>query len=90
MQGYDADHADIELLRLRNYTIGRKLTEAEVTGPDSLQRIGDLLTAMKPFVSRTHLTYPRVFCNARLALPEAAPLGELNSGQFQIQPGGGP
>ena len=50
-QGYDADHVDIDLLRLRNYTIGRKLTEQEVIGADILDRISDLLSMMKPFVS---------------------------------------
>ena len=50
-QGYDADHADIDLLRLRNYTVGRKLTDEEVVAPDSLDRIAHLLTCMKPFVS---------------------------------------
>ncbi len=51
MQGYDADHPNIELLRLRNYTTGRKLTEEEVVGPNSLDRITSLFSAMKPFVS---------------------------------------
>lgn len=50
-QGYDADHPDIDLLRLRNYTIGRKLTEAEVVGDGGLDRIAELLGCMKPFVS---------------------------------------
>jgi len=50
-QGYDADRPDIDLLRLRNYTIGRKLDEAEVVGPHGLDRIAELLSCMKPFVS---------------------------------------
>lgn len=49
-QGYDADHRDIDLLRLKNYTVGCKLTDEEVTGKGGLERISTLLTCMKPFV----------------------------------------
>lgn len=52
-QGYDAGHADIDLLRLRNYTIGRKLTDKELLGTGGMDRIADLLSCMKPFVSRS-------------------------------------
>lgn len=58
-QGFDANHPDIELLRLRNYTIGRKLTESEVTAPGGLETIAGLLTALKPFVSRVF--FPLLF-----------------------------
>lgn len=54
LQGYEADHADIDLLRLRNYTVGRKLTEDEVLGPRSLNRIAELFRSMKQFVSPPH------------------------------------
>jgi hypothetical protein len=53
MQGYDAEHKDIDLLRLRNYTIGRKVSENEVVGAGGLSRICELLACMKPFVSPT-------------------------------------
>ena len=29
-QGYDANHPDIDLMRLRNYTIGASLSEGEL------------------------------------------------------------
>lgn len=51
MQGYDSEHPDIDLLRLRNYTIGRDLTDEEVLGENGRSRIADLLAAMQPFVS---------------------------------------
>ena len=51
MQGYEADNPNIELLRLRNYTIGRKLKDDEVLGPGGLQRITDLIGILTPFVS---------------------------------------
>lgn len=50
-QGYDADHPDIDLLRLRNYTIGRKLSQDEVVGEGGLDRVAELLTCLQPFVS---------------------------------------
>lgn len=50
-KGYDADHADLDLLRLRNYTIGRKLTDDEVLGEGGTARVAELLAALRPFVS---------------------------------------
>jgi len=59
LKGFAADHAEISLLRLRNYTIGRKLTNEEVLGPEGLARVADLFSTMHPFVSEPrnlHLT----------------------------------
>jgi len=50
-QGYDADHVDIDLLRLRNYTIGKTLTDDELVETGGMDRVAELLTCMKPFVS---------------------------------------
>ena len=50
-QGYEADNPNIELLRLRNYTIGRKLKDDEVLGPGGLARISELIGLLTPFVS---------------------------------------
>jgi hypothetical protein len=52
-QGYDANHPDIDLLRLRNYTIGASLTEEELLGPGDggFERVSELLGSLKPFVS---------------------------------------
>lgn len=50
-QGYDADNPNIELLRLRNFTIGKRLTEQEVLGPKAISRIAELIESMVPFVS---------------------------------------
>ncbi|KAM0722506.1 hypothetical protein Q7P37_001947 [Cladosporium fusiforme] len=49
--GYDADHSDIDLLRLRNYTIGRSLSEDEVVGAGGLDRVSELLGFLKPFIT---------------------------------------
>ncbi|KAK0346192.1 hypothetical protein LTS16_014386 [Friedmanniomyces endolithicus] len=50
-KGYSADHKDIELLRLRNYTIGSKLTGQDVTGAGGMDRVVGLMTCMKPFIT---------------------------------------
>jgi Conserved hypothetical protein (DUF2461) len=54
MQGYDGDNPNIELLKLRNFTIGKKISDEEVTGPHGLQIIVDLIGTMTPFVSSPH------------------------------------
>ncbi|CAK4031512.1 Hypothetical predicted protein [Lecanosticta acicola] len=60
-KGYDAEHPDIDLLRLRNFTVGRKLADEEVVGEAGAKRIAELLAALKPFVSlpprRCRITY---------------------------------
>lgn len=58
-QGFDAEHRDIDLLRLRNYTIGKKLSDDEVIDAQFLTRLGVLLTALQPFVSLLHLRIAR-------------------------------
>jgi len=50
-QGYTADHKDIDLLRLRSFTIGRSLSEEEVTKPTFMDRVTQLMEIMSPFVS---------------------------------------
>jgi hypothetical protein len=52
------DHKDIELLKLRNFAIGRKLQDHEVVGSGGLDRIDELLQAMVPFVSPQLLFSP--------------------------------
>ena len=36
---------------MRNFTIGRSLTEDELLGPGGLERVSELLGSLKPFVS---------------------------------------
>ncbi|KAF2190490.1 hypothetical protein K469DRAFT_559809 [Zopfia rhizophila CBS 207.26] len=50
-KGYDNDHKDIELLRLRNFTIGTKLSDEEVVGAKGLDRIAELIGCMVPFIT---------------------------------------
>ncbi|KAL8865179.1 MAG: hypothetical protein Q9198_009441 [Flavoplaca austrocitrina] len=50
-KGYDAENPNISLLRLRNYTIGRKLSDEEVVGPKAPERIAVLMATLKPFIT---------------------------------------
>ena len=38
-------------MRLRNFTIGKKLKDDEVLGPSGLKTIADLIGVLSPFVS---------------------------------------
>ncbi|KAJ4297779.1 hypothetical protein N0V90_005674 [Kalmusia sp. IMI 367209] len=50
-KGYDNDHKDIELLRLRNFTLGTKLSDGEVVGAKGLDRIAEVIGCMVPFIT---------------------------------------
>ena len=48
---YDANHQDIELLRLKNFTIGRKIADDEVVSPETINRFSKLFSTLVPFIS---------------------------------------
>jgi len=48
---YPGDHRDIQLMRLRNFTIGRKLKDEEVVGDGGIDRIAEVIAALVPFVT---------------------------------------
>ena len=50
-KGYEKDNPNIDLLKLRNFTIGKKLKDEEVLGPGGLGRIAELIGILTPFVS---------------------------------------
>ena len=52
-QGFDADHRDIELLKLRNFTVGKKIPDSVFTADDSQDQIADIIRAMVGYVSGT-------------------------------------
>ncbi|KAK3503952.1 hypothetical protein B0T13DRAFT_508700 [Neurospora crassa] len=52
-KGFDAEHRDIELLKLRNFTVGKKLPDSVFTSKDGQEQVLDVIRAMVPFV--THL-----------------------------------
>ncbi|KAI9843010.1 MAG: hypothetical protein M1837_006641 [Sclerophora amabilis] len=50
-KGFEKDHPNLDLLRLRNYTIGRKLEDSQVVGPLGLEQIAELMGTLTPFVT---------------------------------------
>ena len=48
---YSADHQDIELLKLRNFTMGCNLADEEITKTTTLSRIAELIARLVPFVT---------------------------------------
>ncbi|KAL6245237.1 hypothetical protein RBB50_008012 [Rhinocladiella similis] len=50
-KGFEADHPDIELLRLRNFTLGKSIPDEKITGEQGLQTILDLIGVLEPFVT---------------------------------------
>ncbi|OJJ38187.1 hypothetical protein ASPWEDRAFT_35776 [Aspergillus wentii DTO 134E9] len=50
-KGYNVDNENIQLLRLRNFTIGRPLADAELMSPNAQEKIATLIGIMEPFVT---------------------------------------
>ena len=50
-KGYDADNPNIELLRLRSFTMGKRLADNEILSTKGAEIILELLQAMTPFVT---------------------------------------
>ncbi|KAI0459144.1 hypothetical protein F5B21DRAFT_457355 [Xylaria acuta] len=50
-KGFNPDHRDIHLLKLRNYTIGRQIPEEDLLGDNAQERIMGIIRAMVPFVT---------------------------------------
>jgi uncharacterized protein (DUF2461 family) len=51
VQGFHAEHRDIELLKLRNFTIGKRVPDEIFTDEDGQDQIVECFRAMVPFVS---------------------------------------
>ncbi|KAF7587473.1 hypothetical protein BBP40_007194 [Aspergillus hancockii] len=50
-KGYDLDNENINLLRLRSFTIGRPLADEELMSPNAQDKIAALIGIMEPFVT---------------------------------------
>jgi uncharacterized protein (DUF2461 family) len=50
-QGYEHDNENIELLRLRSFTIGKPVSDTDLLSPDAQEKIATLIGIMEPFVS---------------------------------------
>lgn len=51
VQGYDADHQDIELLKLKNYLLRKNISDAEIESEGILDIVANVVEAIEPFVS---------------------------------------
>ena len=51
IQGFDADHKDINLLRLRNFTLAKKISDVDVLSKHGINKIADIIGALAPWVS---------------------------------------
>ncbi|UKZ55176.1 hypothetical protein TrVGV298_008993 [Trichoderma virens] len=49
--GYEVTHRDIELLKLRNYTVGTKIDHGLLTGDDAQAKLKEILRGLSPFVN---------------------------------------
>ncbi|KAI9370652.1 hypothetical protein BJX61DRAFT_535429 [Aspergillus egyptiacus] len=54
-KGYEHDNENIRLLRLRSFTIGKRLPDADLLSPDAQEKIATLVGVMEPFVSHSFL-----------------------------------
>lgn len=49
-KGYPADHPDIELLKLKSFTVTHSLKQAELTGKDAVEKVSETFKNMYPFM----------------------------------------
>ena len=78
-KGYEKDNPNIDLLKLRNYTIGKKLKDEEVLGSGGLGRIVELIGILMPFVS---------YLNS-VVMPDEDPSSEDEDGEEEEEEGEG-
>ncbi|KAG9199530.1 hypothetical protein G6514_008388 [Epicoccum nigrum] len=48
---FSIDHQDIDLLRLRSFTLGKKLSDEEILGAKSMDRVAQLISCIEPFIT---------------------------------------
>ncbi|CAH0052761.1 unnamed protein product [Clonostachys solani] len=49
--GFDADHRDIKLLRLKNFTLGAKIDESSLASDTAQEKVAECFRGLEPFVS---------------------------------------
>lgn len=49
-KGFEADHPDIKLLRLRNFTVGKRLTDNDILG-DGIGKVSGVVGSLVPFIT---------------------------------------
>ncbi|KXT02513.1 hypothetical protein AC578_4192 [Pseudocercospora eumusae] len=71
---YDANHPDIALLRLKNYTMIRKLADDEVLGETGFRRIAQLMETLAPWIT---------YCNSVVMPDEASEEDDENEAEHE-------
>ncbi|EEY21998.1 conserved hypothetical protein [Verticillium alfalfae VaMs.102] len=79
-KGWEADHRDIGLLKLRSYTVGAKIEDGLFAREDAQERLKDMVVAMEPFVSTR--------CTLRLYIVFADSPGYLSQSHSHAGPWG--
>lgn len=51
MQGYDATHRDIELLKLKNFTVGTKINEDILCKDSTQEKVSEIMNGLLSFVT---------------------------------------
>ncbi|RYP75883.1 hypothetical protein DL771_002147 [Monosporascus sp. 5C6A] len=54
-KGFHPEHRDLELLKLRNFTVGKKIDDSVLTSEDAQDKIMAIITPMVPFVGPLRL-----------------------------------
>ncbi|KAL4997031.1 hypothetical protein BDV10DRAFT_170532 [Aspergillus recurvatus] len=73
-KGYEHDNENIQLLRLRSFTVGKRISDADLVSPDAQDKIAALIGIMEPFVSHAFLLDMRpTFGHSRIR-PRFAPI----------------
>ncbi|KAL4989474.1 hypothetical protein BDW68DRAFT_156879 [Aspergillus falconensis] len=68
-KGYEHDNENIQLLRLRSFTVGKRIPDADLVSPDAQDKIATLIGIMEPFVT---------YLNS-VVMPDAAGQGNIAS-----------
>jgi hypothetical protein len=50
-KGYEANNPNIELLKLKNFTIGKRLKDEEVADTKFIETVSNVIATMAPFVT---------------------------------------
>ena len=50
-QDFSIAHQEIDLLRLRSFTLGKKLLDKEILDAKGMDRVAQLISCIEPFVS---------------------------------------
>jgi len=50
-KGYDADHKDISLLKLRNFVLRKGISDADIVSENAIDIVADIVEATEPFIT---------------------------------------